>query len=340
MRRLAFAVIAATLGAACEPAPSSSGSAEIPIIRTEVVDPATIPPPPAPTFRKRLLTDPPPPAPVVIAEPVDEPVDPTAPADAPTSGKGGLELISAGVEPLYPLQYQATKGAQEALAMTMAMTMSMPPNPAIIFPEMVVEADAVATSVAADGAMTLELTLTDADVRDVPGSQLSADQVRAQMGDVVGMKTTMIVDAHGRMSDVQGAAIQQMQQTQLGFDQLVVPLPEVPVGKGAKWKISQPVVQGALKLKQIVTYEILAVTATTAKIRARGRMSAPRQKIDWNGAEVDLEKTTGTMDVTMTIDFTRLVPKVRGSVEMTMKMNANGEQATMTTKSTMTMRAK
>jgi hypothetical protein len=305
-----------------------------------VVDPAMIPPPPAPVARKRLPTDPPPPAPVVVADPVAEPVDPTAPTEPGKAGSGGPELVTAGAEPRFPLHYQATQGASEALTMTMAMTMEMPPNPAILFPEMIVTADVVATKVAADGAMTLDLTLTGSDVRDVAGSSLSADQVKAQMGDVVGMKTSMNVDAHGHMTDLKGAAIQQMQQTQLGFDQLVAPLPEQPVGKGAKWKTSQTVIQGALKLKQVVTYELLAVTATTAKIRARGRLSAPRQSIDWQGQEVDLEKTTGTMDVTMTIDFTRLVPRVRGSVEMTMKMNARGEKATMTTTSSMSMRAK
>src|SRR5205085_174911 len=115
-------------------------------------------------------------------------------------------------------------------------------------------------------------------------------------------------------------------QTQMGFNQLAAELPTEPVGKGAKWRIRQKIDQGELKVDQVMTFEVVEISGTTAKLRSSGKLTAPRQTIDWQGAKVDLEKTTGTASATMTVDFTRLVPDVRGSVAMTMKMNANGEQ--------------
>lgn len=323
MQRLAALVITATCLLGCEPAPEKA----VPVARTEVV-PSTPPTPPDAA-----------PAPVPVVAQVPPVVD-AAPAPLPQKASHpGLELVSAGAEPRFPLRYQAAKGTKQHMTMTMAMTMTLTPNPPILFPEMVIGADVTAVDVDDDGDMTLEIELTGADVKDVAGSQIPADQVKAQMGDVAGMKTQMRVDPLGQMTDLQGTAIQTMQQQQMGFDQLVAALPAEPVGVGAKWKIKQKIDQGALRLDQTVTVEVVEVTATTAKLKTRGRLSAPAQKLDFQGAEVDVERTTGSSQTTLSIDFTRLVPTVRGSVEMTMKMSAGGEKATMTNKSKMTMKA-
>lgn len=341
MRRSLFLVIAATL-AACETMPAGKGEPQV--IKTEVIDPASVPPPPAPVPYKPSLIDPPagpPVAEAIATEPlVDEPAEPAEPGAFVDTSKDGITLVSNGAEPRFALHYQAVAGATEKLSMTNAMTMSMPPQPALIFPKTIVGATVTATKVAADGTMTLAIKLTSADAKDVKGSAIPAAQVKAQMTDVVGLETTILVDAHGHMTDLQGKEIQQSEQSQLGFNQLTAALPVEAVGKGAKWKIRQKVDQGALKVDQVVTFEVLEVTATTANLRAKGRLSAPRQMIDWQGQQVDLEKTSGSSSADLVIDFTRLVPEVKGSVEMTMKMQANGESAEMTTKSVMTMHAK
>lgn len=343
MRRLLLAVTLATCATACEQAAPSTANAQIQHVQTEVVDPAKLPPLPAPAQRKPLPTDPPavawsPPDPTV--EPI--PAEPGAPGDpgAAPGKRDGYELLGAGAEPRFELRYRAPQGTTQKLGMSTKMSMTVPPEPALLFPEVIVSATVEATKVSADGVMTLEISLTGADVKDVAGSKIPAEQVKAQMGDVVGMKTSILVDPLGHMTDLQGAIIQQVEQTQMGFNQLAAVLPKEPVGKGAKWKIRQKVGQGGLTLDQVLTFEVLAVTETTAKLRQTGRLSAPSQSIDWQGQPVELEKTTGTANADMTIDFTRLVPEVRGTVEMTMKMNAGGEKATMTTKSVMKMHAR
>jgi hypothetical protein len=338
MHRVALLVTLAAWISACSSA-KSDGSPESQVTQTEVIDPASVPPPTAPEPRKVLPTDPPAPPPI-IPDAAPAPTTPATPTPAAKAKAGELELLGTGDEPRFALRYQFTEGAGEALAMTTEMTMTMSPEPPVLFPETVVEASVAAISVDADGTMSLEITLTGADAKDVDGSKIPAAQVKAQMGDVVGMKTTILVDAHGHMTDEHGAAIQQIEQTQMGFNQLAAALPIEPIGKGAKWRIKQHFDQGELKIDQVMTFEVIAVTATTAKLRSTGKLTAPPQTIDWQGQKVDLEKTTGTSQATMTIDFARLVPDVRGTVEMTMRMNGGGEKATMTTKSVMSMHAK
>ncbi len=322
MRRFAPLLIAATWLAACE---HSEGPAEK-VTRTEVV-PSTPPAPPDAT--------PKPPEPVVVVPPDAAPAGPDA---ALGKDESGLELLSTGAEPRFALRYQPTQGAKQRMAMTMSMTMTVPPEPPIIFPEITVKAEISAVDVASNGDMKLALELTGLSAKDGNGNPIPDDQLKASMGDISGMKTEIQVDSRGHMATA-GADMQAMAQQQMGFDQLVAAMPEAPVGKGAHWRIKQKIQQGALLLDQTLDVQVVEVTATTAKLKTKGKLSAPPQQIDFQGTPVDLARSTGKSEATVSIDFTRLVPTVRGSVELTMNLSSGGEKATMTNKSKMSMKA-
>jgi hypothetical protein len=281
-----------------------------------------------------------------------KPADPTAPADpgatTPTAATGGsLEMLAEGSEPRFQLKYQAPAGTKQKMEMSMDITMDIPMMGKMSMPTMVMVADVEVVSIAADGKITNKMTFTGVELKDTKDSMPGiADAMKEPMEKIKGTSTTMVIEPSGKVVSMEVDAPndpmleQTMGQTKQGLDQMVAQLPDKPVGKGAKWRVKQTVEQGGMKVDQTIVFEVVAVTATTAKIKGVATLTAPKQDMQQQGMTVTLEKLDGNGTTDLDIDFTKVVPSVDGKIDMDMKAGAMGQTQEMKMSMKMKIRAK
>ncbi len=256
------------------------------------------------------------------------------PAGATTgaAGAAGITVLDAGAEPRVALRYQLTAGTKQAIETILDMKMDAPPMGSMTMPSMVMGADVEVLS--ADGGKAVYQTVFKAmEVRDVPGTMPGiADAMKQAGGGMAGLTITASVDATGHASDfkVAGGSLppemqQTMDQAKQTMEQAVAQLPEAAVGKGAKWQAKQTVDQGGMKIDQTIVFELLEVTATTARIKAVYGMSAAKQTIKVQGMTATLENLSGSGTMEMAIDLTKPVAAVSGSIDTKTKMSAMGQ---------------
>jgi hypothetical protein len=293
------------------------------------------------------------PAPTPV-EPPTEAAAPTegaaAPSEAiapptPAAGPGKVEVLAEGSEPRFELRYQAPAGTKQGMEVSTDITMEMGPMGKMAMPTMIFRAKAEIASIAPDGRITNKMTFTGMEVRDTKDSMPGmADMLKGEVLDKIkGTAMTMVMEPNGRVVDVSMSSpdpmIEQMMgQTRQGFDQMVAELPQQALGKGGKWRVQQTVDQNGMKIDQTTDFEVLAITRTSAKVKGVVKMSAGKQEINQGGMAMTLEKLTGSGTLTMDIDFTKIVPKVDGKIDM--KMNAGVMGQTMDINSSTTMKVR
>ena len=280
------------------------------------------------------------------AKPADtKPADPAA--TTPATGNSSLEMLAEGSEPRHQLKYQAPAGTKQKMEMSMDITMDIPMMGKMSMPTMVMIADVEVVSIAADGKITNKMTFTGVELKETKDSMPGiADAMKDPMEKIKGTTTTMVIEPSGKVVSMEVDAPndpmleQTMGQTKQGLDQMVAQLPDKPVGKGAKWRVKQTVEQGGMKVDQTIVFEVVEVSATTAKIKGVATLSAPKQDMQQQGMTVTLEKLDGNGTTDLDIDFTKVVPKVDGKIDMDMKAGAMGQTQEMKMSMKMKIRAK
>lgn len=278
----------------------------------------------------------------------DKPVAEADPgATAVATGGGSLEVLSEGAEPRFQLKYQAPAGTKQKMEMSMDITMDIPMMGKMSMPTMIMVADVEVVSIAADGKITNKMTFTGVELKDTKDSMPGiADAMKEPMEKIKGTSTTMVIEPSGKVVSMEVDAPndpmleQTMGQTKQGLDQMVAQLPDKPVGKGAKWRVKQSVEQGGMKVDQTIVFEVVEVTATTAKIKGVATLSAPKQDMQQQGMTVTLEKLDGNGTTDLDIDFTKVVPTVTGTIDMDMKAGAMGQTQEMKMSMKMKIKAK
>jgi hypothetical protein len=209
----------------------------------------------------------------------------------------------------------------------MGMSMTMP--------TMIMKADAEVIAVT-DKGLTNKVTFTGVDLKETKDSMPGiAAQMKGTLDKIKGVSTTMTIAPNGKVIDMKVDApsdpmlAQTMSQTQQSLDQMVAQLPDKPVGKGAKWKATQTLEQNGMKINQAIVFEVVEVSEKTAKIKGVATLSAPKQDMNQGGMTATLEKMDGTGSTDLDIDFTKIVPNVKGNIDMKMKVSAMGQSQEM-----------
>lgn len=228
------------------------------------------------------------------------PAEPTAPAPetaaAPASDEVKVVLLEAGSEPRRVLRYALSPGHTEKMAMVIDMTMHMDMpqlgKQTVAMPPMKMIMDlAIAEKVGDDEARyTFEVTETDALPKDGIAPAM-AQAMKTQLGQLVGMKGSAIVDTRGFNRDatielppgLPPQMQQMMQGTQDSMDQMSSPLPEEPVGIGAKWEQHQTLTQNGITVKQKTVFELVKLDGDKGVLKATVEQSAPEQSVQMPG---------------------------------------------------------
>jgi hypothetical protein len=163
----------------------------------------------------------------------------------------------------------------------------------------------------------------------MPGIKgLSAEMTMTDRGIVKSMKldTAKIADP----------ALQQILSSS-GLEKLSAPLPEEPVGVGARWEVTQTLVANGVRMVQIATYELVALDDSTATLAVTIAQSAAAQKLAPPGmpagADVSLVGLTGsgTGRVALTRGALVLYGDIGIMSKLTMDVSAEGQTQRLST---------
>jgi hypothetical protein len=269
---------------------------------------------------------------------------PVAEAEKPKSS-GDLDMVSEGVEPRHTLRYAIPTGTKQQMEMV-ADVVTDTPMGKISMPTMTMKFDLEVTAVDEAGTMTARLVLADVQLKEKPDTLPGlVEQIEASLPEVKGSATVLQLDATGKVLKIEAdqATPDPMLGQALGKDsvgQLYVRMPDVPVGKGAKWKTKGKGSHNGIAVEFSTTSEILAVTATSAKVKVTTTLKAPKQTIKQAGTELEVVKFGGKNTMTIAVDLTKLVPSTTGEASTEMKLSAQGQTFDLSSKTKLKIKAK
>ena len=135
-----------------------------------------------------------------------------------------------------------------------------------------------------------------------------------------------------------------MEQVKETMSRITSPLPEQPVGPGAKWEVKMAAKSQGMTMNQTTTVDLVSVEEDKLTTKSAIVQTAPPQKIQnpaMPGIKIDLLKMNGTGSGDVAIDLAQITP-LSGNVEMhsemSMGMNQGGQKQTMDMKIDMAMK--
>jgi hypothetical protein len=230
-----------------------------------------------------------------------------------------ITVSSAGAAPRTQLRYRIAPGYRGRMEMTITMGMAMNMDggamPQVDVAPIRMVADVAVTEVAASGDVSYTFAFVSVDADD-PAIRAAVQQVTTALADVKG---TMVINNRGEMKsaafDASKIANPQMRQTMSSAFESIrsmsLPLPEEPVGAGARWQVRQSLVSNSIQSTQTVDVELVSADARSAVLKVTTVQHAPPQTVslpDLPGATVNLQKLDGTGAGTVNIAFDGLIP--------------------------------
>jgi outer membrane murein-binding lipoprotein Lpp len=265
--------------------------------------------------------------------------DETTSAAAP---KPEIKLIAPGAEPRHVLRYKLAKGGKEKLAMTMDMTMQTKvPGmevPEVKVPTLTMVMDMEITDALPNEEFSYEFVMSDAKLVEVPGANAQMAKVTQEALDQAkGLRGQAIVNSRGFNRDAKvefpETMMPQMQEMLAGtiktVEQMSSPLPDEPVGKGAKWEIRQQIEQNGMKIDQVTLFELMELSGDNATLKAEVTQNAGQQTLQVPGgmgsATLMWLKSKGSGEVKLSLN--RMVPDSKMDIasDYAMKVDANGQ---------------
>ena len=275
----------------------------------------------------------------------------------PATALGQVKLLDAGTEPRKVLRLHPKPGDKQTIGMTMTISMGTKmgdaETPAIKMPPITMTMDTTVKDVSTDGDITYDMVMGDATVGEDPGVMPAvAAAMKAALGNIKGVTGTGTISSRGvaKRADIKMPATadpgmsQTMSQMKDAFSRMSVPLPQEPVGIGAKWEVHQPVKSQGMTIDQTATYQLVTLDGDRCVAKTTLAQHAANQKIQNStmpGLKLDLTKMTGSATGEMTFDLTQLMPpkgNTEDHTEIAMAMNAGGKPQTMTMQMDMNIR--
>lgn len=280
---------------------------------------------------------------------------PEKPAATKSSGTGTahIKLLDPGAEPRNVLRFHPKAGDKQSLVLTMkigmAITVGDMPEQPIKLPTMKLTMDVTVNDVSTNEDISYSIVTSDASIVEEPDivaqvAEAMKNAAAAMKG--IGGKGVLSSRGVNLSTDIkapEGADpqvnqfVDQMKET---MAHVSTPLPEEPVGAGAKWEVKIPIKSQGITLNQTETYELVSMDGDRGNAKTTITQTASRQKIDnpmVPGSKVDLTKMTGNGSSEGTFDLTRILPPeatVQFHTEMmtTMTTSNAGQKQTMDVK--------
>jgi len=243
-----------------------------------------------------------------------------------------LHIVSAGNEPRQLLRYQAAKGTTAKLELAVDVEVTAGdmggPMPTIVMTLAMQVEDVLPTG------MKLRTTVVDATARDRDETRVAPNALTGPLEQIKGIVLTSTMTPSGRSIGTKvepgGKQLPESAKTQLAaltssFDQLMMPLPEEPVGVGAVWRNSKALEQNGMKMTAVNTVSLTAITGDKVSYSIDTQVHGDDQTIADSGLSVEVKDITGTGTGLGVIDLGTLALTSELSTEFRSAMQAAGE---------------
>jgi hypothetical protein len=249
-------------------------------------------------------------------------------AGAQARNRPVITLLGPGAEPRRALRYRLTEGAREDLIMrtnlTIDTTTDGAPAPTVEYPPVVMNLRLHIASKPSEDQARYTFALASVDVEDAPGVQPEIlESMRQHFRAVTGMTGSAHVDARGfnwdarmdRPRDMTPAIQQMLDSATQSMDQVSAPLPEEPVGQGARWELRQTIVQNGVTLQQTTLFELVELVeldGTRGILTTRIAQHADRQPMtlaSMPGSTAEMLSLDSAGSGRIHFDLDRLVPR-------------------------------
>ena len=234
-----------------------------------------------------------------------------------------LALLDDGREPRRALRYPSDPPPPQkmSLSLRVAMKMKVPgsPIPPVTMPGLRLLVDLTGRD--RDDEVRYDFTVTDADLTDAEAAHPSlVAAMRKGLSSLVGATGSLSVDPRGIQRELSiglpsglGQELTQfMNSAKLAIGQMAVPLPEEPIGVGAKWQVEETIGQDGIQVRQKTYYELLAIDGPRVQIRSQVVQSAEQQRASLpglpSGVTAKVVSLRGAGAGETEVDLRRLVP--------------------------------
>jgi hypothetical protein len=266
-------------------------------------------------------------------------------------GKLELEMLSEGEEPKQKLRFKVANKGKETATLVMNMESSNNlagnPVPAVKLPINVVEMQTEITQVDPNGDMHVQFRYPNVQVvvTDDKVSPEVTKLMRTLMPKLTEIKGEFVIDERGQTKSSKFALpsendpLSQQLSSQLAnsFNQLSSPIPEVAIGKNAKWRTINSVKVNGIEIKQIANYHLKDLQNNLATIDIKLEQKGEPQTINLPGLPpelaVNLKSFSTQGSGRMKISFDRLLPLSSTAVlistaEMSVKIPGGDKELT------------
>jgi hypothetical protein len=269
---------------------------------------------------------------------------PTFAAEKADGGaKMTVKLLDAGAQPRTALRYKFQANRTEKMVMEMSMAMAMEigdqkgPETQVPATRMTMTIDS--KKVSPEGDLHYEFELEQVEVLPKPDANPAmVNAMKQQMSSMQGLSGSATVTSRGFTKDVEIKPLpgidpqirQFMDNMKQSMNQMSAPLPEEPVGTGARWQVTMPVETPAMKLTQIATYTLSEIQGDKVKFDVAIKQSTPPQHIDTPGTapgvKSSLESINSSGTGTVELQMTNLVPTSNINMTTTSVTSANNQR--------------
>ena len=224
--------------------------------------------------------------------------------DAPPA----VELLDAGKAPHKALRTTFEAGAKQSLRVESNWTVTSLYGPLIttsaVMPSLVYELETEAKETSDEGAQfDFRVTKVTAKSRkgvkpaQVKAAKTAAGSLKAVTGsfsiNARGMVEAFAIDAPSDASLLASDMIDQIKQA-IRLSSL--PLPEEPVGKGAKWTATQVIEQRTAKISHTSTFELVDVKGERVRARSTHAAETPEQRLELPASRPGASFTLNELD--------------------------------------------
>lgn len=237
-----------------------------------------------------------------------------------------VRLLDPGKEPLAKVAYAPTKGDSSPLrldfTMKIAITAAGQATPGIIVPPQAVDVDMTTEDVDDSSGALVAMLLRKITIAPKDGiDQETADTLTKQLEGVRGYALRERVSAHGAASDFKvevpesgpKGAEQLLATLNTTFRGMIPPLPEEPIGTGAKWQVLSRDDSSGTSLVELDDYTLKDRSGSRLTLDLQGRQLAASDKIKLptgvpEGVSTTLAKFSTTLSGSLVIDTKQMGP--------------------------------
>jgi hypothetical protein len=264
------------------------------------------------------------------------------------TGRPVVTLLDPGAAPRRALRYRLSPGAEEAMIMRTDMTIETKtdgtPAPPVEYPTVAMTLRLRVVDAQSLDHARYEFALESAAVEDAPGLQPEVvATLRQHFQDVTGMTGSANIDARGfnwnarmeppRGRDTTPAVRQMIDNAAQGMERMSAPLPEEPVGRGARWELRQTIEQNGVTLQQRTLFELLELDGQRGVLATQITQHADRQPMTITGmpaGTAELLSLDSTGAGRLQFDLDRLAPRSTLTIHSDYAVRVTSEDAPQT----------